>query len=101
MTPPRAADITVSTNPTVVDRPSTLHDVIHVDAPDDSAPLLDRGIHLTPWFVNGRRYLIVIDHTHSIIHREAVTDNGDRNAQVRSLEIMLNALDPLPIYRIK
>ena len=81
----------------MVDHPTSLAGFVHVmDAPVDlPAPLLDRGVYLTPWLFRGRRTLVVIDHTHSVIHYEPVTDNGDRDAQVQALRVMLSALDPV------
>jgi hypothetical protein len=55
---------------------------------------LGRGVYCTPWFYHGRKFLFVVDHTHSVLHMEPVTDHGDRDAQVRSLQVMLSALDP-------
>jgi hypothetical protein len=88
----------------VVDRrPTTLAECVHVtDAPNDIvAPLVERGVRLTPWLFRGRRMFVVIDHTHSIIHYEPVSDLGDRDAQVRSLQVMLDALDPPQLLRLK
>ena len=81
----------------VVDQPASSAIVVRFpDAPaDNTAPLLERGVYLTPWFFRGRRTLVVIDHTHSVIHYEPVTDNGDRDAQVQALRVMLSALDPV------
>ena len=62
-----------------------------------AAPFIDRGIYLTPWVFRGRRQLVVIDHTHSVIHWEPVTDYGDRDAQVQSLRVLLMALDPVEL----
>jgi hypothetical protein len=64
------------------------------DEPAHEAPLLGRGVYCTPWFYHGRKFLFAVDHTHSVLHMEPVTDHGDRDAQVRSLQVMLNALDP-------
>jgi hypothetical protein len=64
------------------------------DEPAHEAPLLARGVYCTPWFYHGRKFLFVVDHTHSVLHMEPVTDHGDRDAQVRSLQVMLSALDP-------
>jgi hypothetical protein len=64
------------------------------DEPAHEAPLLGRGVYCTPWFYHGRKFLFVVDHTHSVLHMEPVTDYGDRDAQVRSLQVMLSALDP-------
>jgi hypothetical protein len=64
------------------------------DEPAHEAPLLGRGVYCTPWFYHGRKFLFVVDHTHSVLHMEPVTDHGDRDAQVRSLQVMLSALDP-------
>lgn len=59
------------------------------------APLIPRGVYMTPWFYRGRRWLFVVDHTHSVLHLEPVIDYGDRDAQVQALRVMLQALDPL------
>lgn len=64
------------------------------DSPAD-AELIARGVHCTPWFYHGRRWLFVVDHTHSVLHMEPVTDHEhEMDAQVQSLRVMLMALDP-------
>jgi hypothetical protein len=70
-------------------------DRVAADAPMAfDAPLIHRGVFCTPWFYHGRRWLFVVDHTHSVVHMEPVIDDGDRDAQVQSLRVMLQALDP-------
>lgn len=73
-----------------------------VEEPESKAPappaLIPRGVHCTPWFYHGRRWLFVVDHTHSVLHMEPVTDHEDQmDAQVQSLRVMLMALNPQPL----
>jgi len=72
-----------------------------IERDDERAPLIGRGVYCTPWYYHGRRWLFVVDHTHSVLHLEPVLDNGDRDAQIRSLRVMLSALDPIRLELVE